>query len=203
MKGTKAYRVLPQDGLVLLNRSLQVVACDRGAATILNLQRPAYANAEIDSGVTGELLDKLRNHDAGDTSTWKMRFRVETTDYVCRSFPLESRNGQFEQPTLALHFEKVWPDDEAIVKIMARYSLTEREQQTLHCILNGLTIKEVADQMSISPNTVKAFLRLVMIKFGVTTRWGIIAKIMADRDGAGDTQQSAPSPAPQHGLYRL
>ena len=42
----------------------------------------------------------------------------------------------------------------------------------------GLTSKEVAIRMNISPNTVKAFLRLVMGKMGVTTRAGIVAKLL-------------------------
>jgi DNA-binding NarL/FixJ family response regulator len=35
--------------------------------------------------------------------------------------------------------------------------------------------------MKISPNTVKVFLRMIMIKMGVTTRAGILARILHDR----------------------
>ena len=38
--------------------------------------------------------------------------------------------------------------------------------------------KEIADRMTVSPNTVKAFLRLVMIKMGVSSRSAIMAKII-------------------------
>jgi DNA-binding CsgD family transcriptional regulator len=41
----------------------------------------------------------------------------------------------------------------------------------------GLTSKEVATRMNISPNTVTAFLRLIMVKMGVTTRSGIVGKL--------------------------
>jgi len=41
----------------------------------------------------------------------------------------------------------------------------------------GLTSKEIAVKMNISPNTVKAFLRFIMLKLGVTTRSGILGKI--------------------------
>jgi len=34
--------------------------------------------------------------------------------------------------------------------------------------------------MNISPNTVKVFLRLVMLKMGVTTRSGVVGKLMSD-----------------------
>jgi len=41
----------------------------------------------------------------------------------------------------------------------------------------GLTSKEIASRMNISPNTVKAFFRMVMTKMLVSTRSGIVGKI--------------------------
>ena len=43
-------------------------------------------------------------------------------------------------------------------------------------LLEGLTSKQIAERMSISTNTVKAFLRLIMIKMDVSTRSGIVGK---------------------------
>jgi DNA-binding CsgD family transcriptional regulator len=37
--------------------------------------------------------------------------------------------------------------------------------------------------MGISPNTVKAFLRLVMVKMGVSTRSGIVGRFVASNAG--------------------
>jgi DNA-binding CsgD family transcriptional regulator len=42
--------------------------------------------------------------------------------------------------------------------------------------MQGLTNKEIGQRMNISPNTVKAFLKLIMMKMGVSTRSGIIGK---------------------------
>jgi DNA-binding CsgD family transcriptional regulator len=42
-----------------------------------------------------------------------------------------------------------------------------------------LTSKEIATRLEISPNTVKAFVRLVMVKMGVTTRSGIVGKLLS------------------------
>ena len=44
-------------------------------------------------------------------------------------------------------------------------------------LLRGLTSKEIGQEMSISPNTVKAFLRSAMTKMGVSTRAGLIGRI--------------------------
>jgi hypothetical protein len=50
-------------------------------------------------------------------------------------------------------------------------------------LLQGLTSKEIATRMQISPNTVKAFVRLVMVKMKVSTRSGITGKVVGS--GAG------------------
>jgi len=59
-----------------------------------------------------------------------------------------------------------------------RFGLTPREQEAIQFLLQGLTSKEIAGHMKISPNTVKSFLRLVMVKLGVSTRSGIVGKIL-------------------------
>jgi len=41
--------------------------------------------------------------------------------------------------------------------------------------------KEIAERMKISPSTVKAFLRLVMVKMSVSTRSGIVGKVLGSR----------------------
>ena len=44
-----------------------------------------------------------------------------------------------------------------------------------------MVTKEIAAHMGISVNTVKAFIRLLMGKMGVTTRSGIVAKALSAR----------------------
>ena len=66
----------------------------------------------------------------------------------------------------------------ALHDLAARFKLTDREQEAVEHLANGLTSKEIAQRMRISPNTVKTFLRFVMIKMGVTTRSGVIGKII-------------------------
>jgi len=94
---------------------------------------------------------------------------------------MESQNGHLTQPLVALHLEKVSSTSDAIYEVAAKYHLTDREQEALRGISMGLTSKEVATRMNISPNTVKAFLRLIMIKMGVTTRAGIVANLLQNR----------------------
>ena len=60
----------------------------------------------------------------------------------------------------------------------------------------GLSSKEIASRMSISPNTVKAFLRVIMVKMGVTSRSGVVGKILAHTVGGNPRFQDAGAGAP-------
>ena len=68
-----------------------------------------------------------------------------------------------------------------IAEISERFGLTAREQETVQFLREGFTSKEIAQRMNISPNTVKAFIRLVMVKMGASTRSGIVGMIVCPR----------------------
>ena len=65
-----------------------------------------------------------------------------------------------------------------VAQIAPEFNLTERERETVGFLVEGLTSKAIAAHMNISPNTVKAFIRLVMVKMDVSTRSGIVGKIL-------------------------
>ena len=58
------------------------------------------------------------------------------------------------------------------------YNLTPREARTAQLVMYGMTSKEIAVHLNISPNTVKAFLHTMMLKMAVTTRTGIVGRIL-------------------------
>ena len=63
-------------------------------------------------------------------------------------------------------------------EISRLFNLTEREREALEYLLQGLNNKAIANRMSISPNTVKAYMRTIMIKTGATSRSAMLRKIM-------------------------
>ena len=69
-------------------------------------------------------------------------------------------------------------DRNGLPEVSQRFHLSRRELETVCHLVNGLTTKEVAARMSISPNTVKQFVRLAMSKMGVSTRAGIVGKAL-------------------------
>jgi DNA-binding CsgD family transcriptional regulator len=95
---------------------------------------------------------------------------------------LHPRADSAVQPMLALYLKRDRSVADAMRQVGTDYHLTDRELEALIGVAMGLTSKELATRMNISPNTVKAFLRLIMIKMGVTTRAGIVGKLF-DQNG--------------------
>jgi len=109
-------------------------------------------------------------------------FRSARRVYLCRHFSLDRKahNGNGSNSNGALQIimlERKSNEAVKLAEIGERFGLTAREQETVRYLLEGFTSKEIAQRMSISPNTVKAFLRLVMVKMNVSTRSGIIGRI--------------------------
>ena len=168
-------------GMVLLDLSLNPIAFDSGAAAILH--DPQERNGDQQFSLPKEVLETIRNHNPNELSFVKTHFQLGKREYSCRAYLLESHIGTSTLPILALHLERDSSYNDALNEVITAYHLTSREQEALRGISIGLTSKELAERMNISPNTVKAFLRLIMIKMGVTTRAGIVAKLLEHNGG--------------------
>lgn len=172
-----------EGGMVLLDLSLKVVAFDRGAAAILkNPNQPSARSGAF--CLPKEILDHIRNRKFSQLSSVRTFLRIRKNDYICRPYLLEWHNWLSPQPIVAIHLERVSSATDAVYEVSAAYQLTNREQEVLRGISLGLSSKVMAERMAISPNTVKAFLRLIMIKMGVTSRAGIVANILQNRSSA-------------------
>lgn len=64
--------------------------------------------------------------------------------------------------------------------IVCAYGLTDREQQVTRCALRGMTTKEIASALGLSPYTVSDHLRLVFEKVSVSSRTELAARIFFD-----------------------
>lgn len=159
------------DGLVVVDLSFRAIAADSGAAKILSRSGNGWVVPE-------ELLSSLKTRTISELADAKARFRIGTTGYICRVSVLQPCAGSAGQPLLAMRLHRQIEATDTVLEIAEKYELTDREREALTGISMGLTCKEVAHQMNISPNTVKAFLRLIMIKMGVTRRSGIISKVL-------------------------
>jgi DNA-binding CsgD family transcriptional regulator len=135
-----------------------------------------------------EILSLLAEHSDGDLQDASSAVSVAGHEYGFRIFRMKASSDTAMRPTLALYLRRESSIADAVLHAGADYRLTDREQQALIGMTMGLTSKELAAQMNISPNTVKAYLRLIMIKMGVTTRAGIVGKLLDQNkrpNGAG------------------
>ena len=66
----------------------------------------------------------------------------------------------------------------ALSQVSQQFNLTQRQHQAVALLLRGLSNKEIAESMGISANTVKAFLHMATLRMGVSSRSGIVIKIL-------------------------
>jgi DNA-binding CsgD family transcriptional regulator len=188
-----------EGGLVLLDRSLKILAFDRGATAIL---KDANQPAVQPQALPKEIMDNIRQCKPAALSSLRIYLRIGKHEYLCRAYLLEWLNWLASQPMVAVHLAKVSTSNDAVYEATSKYLLTNREQEVLRGISIGLASKTIADRMDISPNTVKAFLRLIMIKMGVSSRSGIVAAMLQNRmsvDKAGAGPRTHPDPEMNEG----
>jgi DNA-binding CsgD family transcriptional regulator len=165
------------DGVILLDARLNVLAYDEGAASILQIFPRGRQGMDIP--FPQPILTALQEIAVPDSHSRKFRVQIKEKGYICRLHPARACMENVPAAITVLHIARELNMDDALTRISSEYGLTGRERQAVHGILSGLSSKEVARQMGISPNTVKAFLRLAMGRMGVSSRTGIIAKLFA------------------------
>ena len=166
-------------GFLLLDTSLNPIAFNSEAVRIL-----AYpTNPERIKHPTTFLADKIRlsllSNRTSDELDFAKHFKSGNRRYTCRAFRLDCNDRGKSHFWIALLLERFSSGAAAVTELSKQFDLTARERETVEFLLQGLTSKEIATRMSISPNTVKAFLRLVMVKMDVSTRSGIVGKMVA------------------------
>ncbi|HTP31674.1 MAG TPA: helix-turn-helix transcriptional regulator [Candidatus Acidoferrales bacterium] len=170
------------EGVVLVDLDLKPIALDSGAEAILaDLNGPGGIEPALPADVLNQLSAGCQG---GQVAGNPIHLASARHEYSCRAFLVKSRDSNVG-PMLALHLKKEISVVDAVHQVGIDYHLTDREQEVLIGVAMGLTSKELAGRMDISPNTVKAFLRLIMIKMGVATRAGIVGKLLGQNGRAG------------------
>ncbi len=165
-------------GFLLLDTSLNPISFNAEAIHILsypdnlaNLKRPG-------DFVGGRIRSILMNQQSSSESPFVTEFRSGRRRYFCRAFLVGSNAKESSEPSLAVLLERGPSEVIPLSQVSQQFNLTQREQEALGHLLQGLGSKEIANRMNISPNTVKAYLRLIMIKTGVSSRTAIPWKVM-------------------------
>lgn len=173
-------------GLIVMDASLSVVASNTEALQILTFPERPDNIRHLDTWLANKVRSNLMERHSPRRLVGEFHSAKRT--YLCRSFALDlagnHKNGSAQSDGLLIvMLERKSNEAVSMAEISERFGLTAREQETVQFLLEGFTSKEIAQRMKISPNTVKAFIRLVMVKMNVSTRSGIIGKIVGPRVG--------------------
>jgi DNA-binding CsgD family transcriptional regulator len=170
------------EGFLLLDPSMNPVFVNHAAAEILLYPQKVEAQKKLDRFLTNKIRGRLLFAESSGLPELVTRFQSGKRLYQCRAVRVKAMAGSDSQSSLAVFLERGSSGSIQLAQIAEKFNLTTREQEVLHCLSEGgLTTKEIAARIGISPNTVKAFLHLIMLKMGVTTRSGILGKAIATK----------------------
>lgn len=167
------------EGLILVDRNYRMAAFDSGAGAILGELNERNGISMANLHVPREILNllKMQAEDPDAAEEAYHHLNIGEREYRCRVLVInQCQDGG--PPMLGVLIRRELSVMDSVMQAAADYHLTDREQEALIGVTMGLTSKELAQRMDISPNTVKAFLRLVMIKMGAPTRAAIVGKLL-------------------------
>jgi DNA-binding CsgD family transcriptional regulator len=162
-------------GILLLNSHFQPVHYNAEAVNILGYPKKTRSAPSLDPVFTPTQLSSMGK----PVVPIVLEFTSGRRRYICRAFQLDGRShvdGRV-QPRLVLMLERETRPIGDLERLSQEFQLTNRESETVKLLLKGLTSKEIATEMCISPNTVKAFLKLAMAKVGASNRTAQVARL--------------------------
>jgi len=167
------------EGVIIADMDFRVIAMNEAAqATLRNFNNSPHDNPEATPGLPDEIVKVLSTRSKDSLQPIVFSINGRNGEYSCRAFLLKGGGMSTTAPMLTLHIKRELSVTDAVHQVGLQYNLTQREQEALIGISMGLTSKQLAKRMKISPNTVKAFLRLIMIKMGAATRAGVVGKLL-------------------------
>jgi len=172
-------------GFLLLDASLQPIYASEEALAILAYPEVPPRNKDFGNSLQSKIRSLLHNngnHNGHHNGFSPSKFLHEVASgkrcYKLRAFSVKSNLGIVRGPAIALLLERNHRGARNLGSVAQKFRLTRREWETVDLLLQDLTTKQIASRMDISPHTVKAFLKSVMLKVGAENRTGIIGRIL-------------------------
>ncbi|MGA9529935.1 MAG: LuxR C-terminal-related transcriptional regulator [Terriglobales bacterium] len=169
-----------KSGFLLLDTSLNLIASNPEAVQILAYPSKPDRIKQLNVFLSDRVRTVLVDHPLSEGNGVK-EYQSGRRRYVCRKFQIDCNGKYTPQPAIAMIIERTATPDLALEELCRQFELTPRERETVELLVQGLTTKEIANRLSISPNTVKAFVRIVMVKMSVSTRSGIVGRLTGTR----------------------
>jgi DNA-binding NarL/FixJ family response regulator len=164
-------------GLVVVDGSHRLVSANAEALQIL-CYPAAPAATPLQDSVLETRIPSLLDGSTLPRTDGTTEFLSGRRRYYCRRLNLEPPPGSRLRAETAVLLQRRLPP-RLPATIPDQYGLTPREQEVVELLMQGLTSKEIAQRKQLSPNTVKAFLRLVMVKMRVKTRAAVVGRLFS------------------------
>jgi len=180
LKASDSFTAWPgSSGLLVADASLRPILANEEAMAILSYPGPPQQSlADTFHKTVRPRLISAQNSPVNGKQAPFMKFKSGRRTYFCRAFALDNKAKGAGGVATLIVLERAMSGPPALSQVSRRFHLTQREQQAVALLLQGFSNKEMAKDMGISANTVKAFLRMASIKMGVSSRSGIVTRFL-------------------------
>jgi DNA-binding CsgD family transcriptional regulator len=183
LRKTAAAGVVSSEGFLLVDSAMNPVYASPEVAQILMYPQ----RVEAQKNLADHLAKRLRSlnfaeQSSGTSTTVVAKFQSGKRQYLCRAFHMSGFYKGESKLFIALLLERAFGKPAHHSATLDKFRLTSREREVAQHLIQGLTSKDIGRRMNISPHTVKAFIRLIMFKMGVSTRSGIVMKALSPPD---------------------
>jgi len=165
-------------GFMLTDFLLNPISFNAEAIQILSYPEKLADLARSELFLAEKIRSILISPRPSGESRFVAEFRSGRRRYFCRAFVVDSGAKEPFRPSIAMLLERGLSGLVPLARVCQQFKLTQREREVLEFLLQGMSSKVIANRMNLSPNTVKAFLRLIMIKTDSSSRSAIVGKIL-------------------------
>lgn len=116
------------------------------------------------SALTNDFIDILQSH--------KRRYAVRGMVMSC---------GEAGEEQFLYLLERVCNDNINLQKALRQWKLSPREQEIVQLLIDDRCNKEIAKALNLSVNTIKGYLKLLMLKLGVNSRAGVVGRLLTGK----------------------
>jgi DNA-binding CsgD family transcriptional regulator len=170
---------IASEGFLVVDASMNPLYASPEVAQILLYPQRVESQKNLTDLLAKRLCSlSFSEQSLGTSTTVVAKFQSGKREYLCRAFHLSGFYKGESKLFVALLLERAVGKPTLPGLTLDKFRLTAREREVAQHLVQGLTSKDIGKQMNISPHTVKAFIRLIMFKMGVSTRSGIVAKAL-------------------------
>jgi DNA-binding CsgD family transcriptional regulator len=168
-------------GVVVLEESGEIMYLNDEARSILLTLIPEKITASNDSSRLNNAIIELFKESLGSLTAPRSTciFSPDKNNaYSLRALPLQKPLEKGKSCIMILIEGIAIQHKFNLKEVQKRFSLTRRETEVTFCLTRGMTNKEIANALSLSPETVHGYIKQIMKKLRTTTRAGIVGKVM-------------------------